>query len=184
MPPAVSVTLLCLLGIALLTLMVVGWRRRVRRTAEVPAPPPVPATGQLGEARTGELAGVYVSTTVAGEWLERVAAHGYGVRSSVTAQVFDAGVLLCRGGAPDIFLPRTALRAVGTSSGMAGKVVGGERLTVLSWEIAGPATGDGPPHRLDTGLRLRHPAEAQRLREAAIALIGTTSADGGTEETR
>ncbi|WP_263120258.1 hypothetical protein [Cellulomonas sp. RIT-PI-Y] len=168
MPPALSVTLLCVLGAALLVLMVVGWRRRVRATSDVPAPPAVPS--ELGEPRTEELAGTYVSTTRSGDWLDRIAAHGLGVRSVLVVRVWDTGVELRRRGAPDVFLPRADLLAVGTSGGMAGKVVGGEGLTILTWQHEA--------HRLDTGLRLRHPADALVLREAVTSLMEHT------EETR
>lgn len=168
MPPALSVTLLCLLGAALLVLMVVGWRRRVRSTSDVPAPAPAPA--EPGEPRTRELDGIYVSTTRSGDWLDRIAAHGLGVRSVVTVRVWDAGVELRRRGAPDVFLPRADLLGSGTSGGMAGKVVGGDGLTILTWRNG--------RHRLDTGLRLRHPADALILREAVTSLIEHT------EETR
>lgn len=169
MPPALSVTILIVLGLALLVLMVVGWRRRVRSSSDVPAPAAAPS--DLGEARCEPLDGTYVSTTRSGDWLDRVAAHGLGVRSAVSVQVWDAGVELRRRGAPDVFLPRADLLAVGTSGGMAGKVVGGEGLTVLTWQNGA--------HRLDTGLRMRHAADALTLREAVTDLT-----EQHTKETR
>jgi hypothetical protein len=177
MPPWLSVTILVVLGALLLTGMAVGWRRRVHGPTDVPAPPAVPDDAALGAARTAALDATYVSTTRAGDWLDRVGAHGLGVRSAATVQVFDAGVLLRRRGAPDVFVPRAALRGVGTSGGMAGKVVGGEGLVVLTWA---PAPDDA--RGLDTGLRLRHPREGDVLRAATQELIGTTPAASGPEE--
>lgn len=182
MPPWLSVTLLVVLGLALLTGMAFGWRRLTRGPSAVPAPGPVPADDALGAPRTAAFDATYVSTTRAGDWLDRVGAHGLGVRSAATVQVFDAGVVLRRRGAPDVFVPRAALRAVGTSGGMAGKVVGGEGLVVLTWTSAPEPADD--PRGLDTGLRLRHPHERDELRAAALTLIGTTPAATGEEETR
>lgn len=239
MPPAVSVALLCLLGAALLALMVVGWRRRVRDTSDLPAPLPVPSDDVLGAARTAALEATYVTSTRSGDWLDRVAAHGLGLRTPATVQVHDAGVVLRRRGAEDLFIGRDALRAVGTSPGMAGTVVGGDGLTVLTWDVAtrsvpggpagsvagdpttstdaagaaagelaaagaarrgtavgadrdGPAAASAAPAGdtprpttlIDTGLRLRHATDAHLLRQAVGALITTTPATGGTEETR
>lgn len=177
MPPWLSVTLLVALAALALTGMALGWRRRVRGTSDVPAPPAVP--DDLGAARTGEFDATYVSTTRAGDWLDRVAAHGLGVRSAATVSVHDAGVLVRRRGAPDLFVPGAALRAVGTSGGMAGKVVGGDGLLILTW-----ASAPGDTRGLDTGLRLRHTRETDELSAAVHDLIGTTPADAGQEETR
>ena len=178
MPPWLSVTLMSVLAVVALSAMAVGWRHRVRATADVPAPPAVPAEDALGAARTAELAATYVSTTRAGDWLDRVGAHGLGVRSAATVQVRDAGVVVRRRGAPDVFVPRGSLRAVGTSGGMAGKVVGGEGLVVLTW-APDPATD---ARGLDTGLRLRHAHEADQLLSATTDLICTTPASAGAEE--
>ncbi|WP_282943939.1 hypothetical protein [Cellulomonas endometrii] len=180
MPPWLSVTILVVLGVALLLGMVKGWRRLQRGTSAVPAPPAVPDEADLGAARTAAFDGVYVSSTRAGDWLDRVGAHGLGVRSVAQVQVHDAGVVVRRRGAPDVFVPRAALRAVGTSGGMAGKVVGGEGLVVLTW-VPDPQRD---PRGLDTGLRLRHPHERDELRAAAQELIGSTPAASGPEETR
>ena len=95
-------------------------------------------------------------------------------------QVRDAGVLLRRRGAPDVLVPRAALRAVGTSGGMAGKVVGGDGLVVLTWTTH-PVPADDE-RGLDTGLRMRHPHEGDELRAATQELIGTTPAASGSEE--
>lgn len=178
MPPWLSVTLLVLLGAGLLLGMARGWRRLTRGTGEVPAPPAVPDEDRLGGERTAAFEATYVSTTRAGDWLDRVGAHGLGVRSAATVQVRDAGVVVRRRGAPDVFVPRAALRAVGTSGGMAGKVVGGEGLVVLTW-VPAP---DDDPRGLDTGLRLRHAHEADELRAATHGLIGTAPAPAGEEE--
>jgi hypothetical protein len=180
MPVWVSVTALVVLAVAGLVAMLVGWRHRAGRTAaQVAAPPAVPDDDALGAPRGEAFEATYVSTTRSGDWLDRVTAHGLGVRSAATVQVHEAGVVLRRRGAPDVFVPRAALRAVSTSGGMAGKVVGKEGLLVLTWQ-PDPADERG----LDTGLRLRHPRQGDVLRREALDLIGQTPAPAGEEETR
>ncbi|GIG20361.1 hypothetical protein Cch01nite_10850 [Cellulomonas chitinilytica] len=172
----VSVAILVLLVVLALGGMWIGWRGRRRRSeGVVPALPEAPAG--LGTARLGPLDAVYVSTTRAGDWLDRVPAHGLGVRSPATVEVFDAGVRIGRTGAPDVFVPAAALRGATTAPGMAGKVVGGEGLVVLTWQ-ADP----DDPRGLDTGLRPRHAADRPRLVEAVAALIDVTPGTPGQEE--
>ncbi len=171
MPAEVTVLLVLAAAAVAVLAMRVGWRHRAARTAVVvPALPPVPADGDpaLGRATTGALPAIYVSTTVAGDWLERVVAHDLGVRSAAVVQVFTGGVRVERDGAADVFVPADALRAVATAPGMAGKYVGGDGLVVLTWEVAG---GVG----LDTGLRPRRAEDRTALLQAAQALVRTGS---------
>ncbi len=190
MPPAVTVTILAALGLTALWGMRAGWVRRGARTAEaVPALPAVPADGDpsLGAPTTEPIEAVYVSSTVAGDWLERVVARDLGVRSGAVVQVFGGGIRIDRDGAADLFVPAGALVAVGTAPGMAGKYVGGEGLVVLTWQVPGGA-------RLDTGLRTRRTQDRAVLLAAAGALLpgtgpttdtttGTTGTTGTTTST-
>lgn len=140
-----------------------GWGRRVRASAAaVPAIPAVP--DELGATRLGPLEATYVSSTTAGDWLDRVSAHDLGARSAAEVEVHDTGVLLRRRGATDVFVPADRLRAVGTAPGIAGKFVGGDGLVVLTWE-------SGADRMLDTGLLVRHRSERPALVQAVQALI-------------
>lgn len=140
-----------------------GWRRRARASAQaVPAVPAVP--DELGAARLGPLEATYVSSTTTGDWLDRVAAHDLGNRSAAQVEVHDAGVLLRRRGAADLWVPAARLRAVGTAPGMAGKFMGGDGLVVLTWDT-------GADRLLDTGLLVRHRGERPALVAAVQALI-------------
>ncbi len=137
-----------------------GWRRRSGRAgAALPALPHVPL---LGEPRLGPLEATYLSTAVADDRLARVAAHGLAVRAKAEVEVHDAGVLVRRRGAVDLFLPASAIEAVTRASGMAGTAVGADRVVVLRWRHDGLT--------LDTGLLPRHAAEIARLVDAALAL--------------
>lgn len=162
---AVSTVVLVLVVLALLWGMRAGWRARTRRSAAlVPVVPEAPA--DLGAERLASLDATYVSTTRAGDWLDRVTAQGLGVRSPARVAVFDAGVRITRQGATDLFVPTAALRGASVAPGMAGKVVGGEGLVVLTWE-ADPAD----PRGLDTGLRPKRAADRERLLAALETLI-------------
>jgi len=143
-----------------------GWKRRARTTAAlVPTLPAAPA--DLGAARLGPVEAVYVSTTTAGDWLDRVVAHDLGVRSPASVTVHDAGVCIERTGAADVFVPAAALTDTSTAPGMAGKFVGKDGLVVLTWA---PTTTPGAP-QLDTGLRPHHSADGTALVAAVTALI-------------
>jgi hypothetical protein len=164
------VSTVVLLAILLLAFagMRAGWRSRTRRSeALIAALPALPA--ELGGHLLGPIEAVYVSTTRAGDWLDRVTAQGLGVRSPARVDVFDAGVRVTRTGAPDLFVPSTAVRAAATGPGIAGKVVGGDGLVLLTWQA-----DDADPRGLDTGLRPHHAADRTALVAAIVPLIGPT----------
>ena len=161
---AVSTVVLVLVVLVAFWGMRAGWKARTRRSsALVPALPAAPA--ELGAERLGPVDATYVSTTRAGDWLDRVTTEGLGVRSPARVSVFDAGVRITRQGATDLFVPSAAVRRAAAAPGMAGKVVGGEGLVVLTWQ-ADP----GDPRGLDTGLRPKHAADRERLIDALTTL--------------
>ena len=160
----VSTLVLVLVVLLVFWAMRTGWRARTRRSsALVPALPAAPA--DLGAQRLGDVDATYVSTTRAGDWLDRVTAHDLGVRSGAQVAVFDAGVRIIRQGASDLFVPTASVRGAAPAPGIAGKVVGGEGLVVLTWQ-ADPTD----PRGLDTGLRPQHAADRERLVAAVTAL--------------
>ena len=149
-----------------------GWQGRERRTATlVPALPAFPADGDpaLGAAVTTPFEATYVSTTAAGDWLDRVVAHGLGARSAALVRVFAGGVRIDRQGARDLFVPASDVRGARTAPGMAGKYVGRDGIVVLTWQVPEAAAG-AQPTLLDTGLRLRHRADRAILIAAIEAL--------------
>lgn len=163
MSEGLGVALLALVVVALLGAMWVGWRRRsARAIAALPALPAVPA---LGAPRLGPVPVTYVATAVVGRTLGRVAAHGLAVRAPGEAEVHDAGLLLRRAGAADLFVPAADLEAVGPARALAGTAVGVDRLVVVRWRC-GTMT-------LDTGVLPRHAADRAALTEAVRALVPT-----------
>jgi hypothetical protein len=162
---AVSTLVLVLVVLLAFWGMRAGWQALTRRSAAFVTSLPAAPT-ELGAARLAPVEATYVSTTRAGDWLDRVTAQGLGVRSPAQVAVFDAGVQIARQGATDLFVPATTLRGASGAPGMAGKVVGGEGLVVLTWQ-ADPAD----PRGLDTGLRPKHAADRERLLAALETLI-------------
>ncbi len=117
-----------------------GWRRRTRKH-DLPPLPPVPESA----AALQEAEGSYVGTTVSGDWLDRVLAHGLGARSTCRLRLAEGGldVLRDRG---SFRIPAAALRDARHDQGLAGKVVPPHGLLVVTWQH-----GD---LLLDTGFRL------------------------------
>ncbi|WP_457962527.1 hypothetical protein M1E17_13330 [Arthrobacter sp. D1-29] len=154
-------------GLAMLAIIAVvfvliwiGWRNRLRRQADVEPLPALPATP--GTPLTSA-EGQYVASTTAGDWLDRIAVHGLGIRTNAVLSVYPSGVFFERSGAPDVFIPVADLSSVRQDSGMAGKFVEKDGLLVVSWKLGA--------HELDTGFRTRHAADKDALFESLQQLI-------------
>lgn len=168
LPMPLAVTLMLSVGALLLLAMWLGWRRLQRRSStRVGDLASLPDDAALGAARTAPVEGTYVSSTGAGDWLDRVAARDLGFRARAVVQVYDAGVRIDRAGASDLFVPVADLDGARLTAGMAGKYVGGKGIVVLRWTTPAP---DGTTTTLDTGIRTRHAADRAMLVDAINAL--------------
>jgi hypothetical protein len=153
--------LITLAIIAVVLLMIwTGWRNRLKRQADVE---PLPAAPEEPGMPLTTAEGQYVASTTAGDWLDRIAVHGLGIRTNSTLAVYPHGVLFDRSGAPAIYVPAEDLTAVRKDSGMAGKFVEKDGLLVLSWNLG--------THGLDTGFRTRRAADKDALFESLQQLI-------------
>jgi hypothetical protein len=136
----------------------IGWRGRLRRQSGIEQLPAVP--DMLGQPLISA-DGQYVASTTAGDWLDRIAVHGLGIRTNAELSIHPEGVLLDRSGARPLFIPAASLAGVRQDSGMAGKFVEKDGLLILSWTLG--------THALDTGFRTRRaadkPAVLQQLQE-------------------
>jgi hypothetical protein len=169
---------LLVLGIATAVLLVVafvllalGWRNRLRRQSDVDLLPDVPA--DLG-APLAAADGQYVTSTTAGDWLDRIAVQNLGLRTNAELSVHPEGALFERAGAGPVFIPAGRLTGVRLESGMAGKFVEKDGLLVLSWMLGS--------HELDTGFRTRHADDKALLLTALQDLISAApqaEADSG-----
>lgn len=149
-----------------------GWRRRAARTPL----PPLPAPPELyGVDTVPPLAGVYLGTTLAGHWLDRVTGQRLSDRSVGWLQVTPCGVLIRRAGSEDLFVPQPSLRSVRTDSAHAGKVIVSGGVLVIGWEHGGAA--------LETGFRGDDRSRHRELAAAIEDLMGAITPADVTQET-
>ena len=155
---ALTIVLLAVFG-GLCWLMWRGYQRRAGRQADLPEPASAAPNG-LDPADGVE--GIYGSTTTHGDWLDRIAVYGLGVRSNAHLTVTGEGVFFAREAAPDLFIPAADVVGAELAPGIAGKVTGGEGVVLITWRLG--------ERTLDTGFHPRAKAERERLVEAVNAL--------------
>jgi hypothetical protein len=152
-----------------------GWHNRQRRQSHLPALPTPP--GSLGEPLLPPATGVYVSSTTAGDWQDRIAVRQLGFRAAARISLHPQGILVERTGADPLWIPAAALVDARTGRAIAGKVMGIEGLLVVTWLL-----GD---HRLDTGFRADDKDIYGDWIDAIHALVAkgtaTAGAQGGDE---
>lgn len=142
-----------LVGLALFVallywLMREGWKWRGILQGDLPELPTAPT--EPGPVRL-ELTGRYHGSTTAGQWLDRIVAHGLGTRSRVELTLTDGGLDVVRPGAADFFVPAAQLREARLDKGIAGKVLTEGGLLVVTW-----AHGE---RLIDSGFRSDRAAE-------------------------
>lgn len=185
LPLPVAVAIWVVIGLVLLYLVLVGRKRVASRTrALVPAPPVVPAeiaaslSGALRSGPTpvfGPVEATYVSSTLHGDWLARVGAHGLGDRALSRVSVLPQGVVVERAGTSDLWIAASSVRSAQLAPGMAGKYVGADGLVVITWTVDDDDAGE--PVVLDTGLRTRHATDRGALVDAVRHLAASSRSD-------
>jgi len=156
-----TVLLLAVFG-GLCWLMWRGYQRRAARQSDLPAPATAAPSPTAEADEVDEVEGVYASTTTHGDWLDRIAVHGLGVRSNARVAVSGEGVFFAREAAPDLFIPAADVVGAELAPGIAGKVTGGEGVVLVTWRLG--------EYTLDTGFHPRAKADRERLVEAVNAL--------------
>jgi len=132
--------------------MLVGWKNRARRQAEqIGVLPPVP--DMLHPAVIAPRRGLYVGSTFASHWLDRVAVGDLGYRAKAVLSRYPDGILLERSGASPIWIPAASVTAVRTEKALAGKVIPGRggadepaAILVIRWRLPSGT-------EIDTGFR-------------------------------
>ncbi|MGX1854763.1 hypothetical protein OIU91_34775 [Streptomyces sp. NBC_01456] len=153
-------------------LMRQGWKWRGTLQGDLPELPATP--DEPGEPRL-TLSGRYHGSTTAGQWLDRIVAHGLGTRSRVELTLTDQGLAVVRPGAVDFFVPTAALRGARLDKGIAGKVLTEGALLIVTWEHGGK--------QLDSGFRSDRAAEHAAWVEALTTLSTTPHTTRTTEHT-
>ncbi|MET7344921.1 hypothetical protein ACIOEZ_21595 [Streptomyces sp. NPDC087866] len=146
-------------------LMRQGWKWRGNLQSDLAAPATVPDGYADGE-KLLTLSGRYHASTTAGQWLDRIVAHGLGTRSRVELTLTADGLDVARPGAADFFVPAADLRGARTERALAGKVLPEGGLLVITW-----ALGD---RLIDSGFRSDHSAEHPAWVDAVNHLTSTT----------
>ncbi|MEU0149641.1 hypothetical protein ABZ119_27380 [Streptomyces sp. NPDC006288] len=154
-------------------LMRQGWKWRGSLQSGLPELATTPSGFTDGE-KLLTLTGRYHASTTAGQWLDRIVAHGLGTRSRVEMTLTEQGLDVVRPGAADFFVPAAALREARLDKALAGKVLPEGGLLVITW-----AHGD---QLIDSGFRSDHAAEHQAWVEA-VNHLGGTAADHPTSTT-
>ncbi|WP_031486836.1 PH-like domain-containing protein [Streptomyces bicolor] len=148
-------------------LMREGWKWRGTLQGDLPELPSAP--DDPGPA-TLSMSGRYHGSTTAGQWLDRIVAHGLGTRSRVELTLTDAGLDVVRPGATDFFVPAAQLREARLDKGIAGKVLTEGGLLVVTW-----AHGE---RLIDSGFRSDHAAEHNEWVDVINSMINTNSTEG------
>ncbi|MBP1158572.1 hypothetical protein ABIC28_004127 [Rhodococcus sp. PvR044] len=129
----------------MVALMYRGWKKRAGRQADaIGELPAVPA--DLGAQLIPPSSGLYVGSTLAPSWQDRIAVGDIGFRATGDISRHEKGVLLERDGASAIWIPQSSIRAIRTERGLAGKVMSKDGVLVIRWELP---TGT----EIDTGFR-------------------------------
>ncbi|WP_443609565.1 PH-like domain-containing protein [Actinacidiphila acididurans] len=147
-------------------LMRQGWQWRRTLQGGLPALPQAPADPG---AELLVLDGRYHGSTTAGQWLDRIVAHGLGVRSKVRLTLTERGLDVDRIGAPGFFVPVAALRGARLDRAIAGKVLPEGGLLVVTWEHGGTL--------IDSGFRGEHAADHPAWVARIDALTGATASE-------
>lgn len=164
----VAVGIWVVIGLGLLALVIWGFTRLKHRGADAIGDlPEVPS--DLGALTTEAFDATYVSSTLGGQWLERIGVHHLGDRARATVGVFESGVLVERAGSEPLFIARSALNDAHMTSGMAGKHTGSDMIVVISWDT--PAYEPSETIALDTGLHVRRTSDRERLLAAVNAIV-------------
>lgn len=146
-----------------LFLMRKGWRNRSKRHADIIAPV-WPADLELPST---SVPAMYVGSSRAGDWLDRIVVHGLGVRSRAEVSVVPQGIAIVRAGAPDVFIPAASIRETRTDRAVSATVRSKDSIVLVTWQL-GDAT-------LETGLRT-DVADDQNVLLTAIESIHSGSA--------
>ncbi|PSL39481.1 hypothetical protein CLV49_3121 [Labedella gwakjiensis] len=117
---------------AILTVMWLGWRSRVRRDADLVVPE-VPE----GYVPVSSVDVLYVATTEGDRPLERLAVRGLGFRARAVLSIAPSGVVLAIPGERPSFIEATTLTSVAATNVAIDRVVESDGLIRIGWSIGG-----------------------------------------------
>ncbi|MGA9373973.1 MAG: transporter [Mycobacterium sp.] len=122
-----------------------GWRHRIERQAQLIGNlPALPDT--VGPLLTGPTKGLYVGSTIAPHWNDKVAAAALGFRAKAVLARYPEGIMLQRSGTGPIWIPDESIVAVRIERAIAGKALTHDGIVAIRWRL--PSGTD-----IDTGFR-------------------------------
>lgn len=125
--------------------MMRGWLHRAQRQAEaIGALPPLPDT--VGPAIVAATKGLYVGSTLAPSWQDRIAVGDLGFRAKAVLTRYPEGIMLQRSGAGPIWIPDESITAIRTERGIAGKALTHDGILAIRWRLPSGT-------EIDTGFR-------------------------------
>ncbi|MBG6214870.1 MAG: hypothetical protein LH475_14295 [Cryobacterium sp.] len=172
--PAI-ITALVLLGI--LILMWRSWRKRSRRDAALTAGYPISSAAGVALAVAEAY---YVATTPRDAPLERLAIPGLGFRARAALTVTGSGVTLDLDGNQPVFVPASAIDAVGAAQVAIDRAVETDGLVRLSWRLnssegTGAADDTWDRRAVDSFFRIIDPNDRARLVDSIRTIAATNS---------
>ena len=139
--------------------MMRGWLHRARRQAQlIGTLPSLPDT--VGPALIPAIKGLYVGSTLAPSWLDRIAVGDLGYRANAVLTRYPEGIMLQRTGADPIWIPDDAIAAIRTEKGIAGQAMTHEGILAIRWRLPSGT-------EIDTGFRADNRADYDRWLEVA-----------------
>jgi hypothetical protein len=100
----------------------------------------------VGPAIIPPTKGLYVGSTIAPSWQDRIAAGDLGYRCKAVLTRYPEGIMLQRSGATPIWIPDEAITAIRTERGIAGKAMTHEGILAIRWKLPSGT-------EIDTGFR-------------------------------
>jgi hypothetical protein len=140
----IAAALAALIALAIRQMMR-GWLHRAQRQAQlIGTLPQLPDT--VGPALIPATKGLYVGSTLAPSWLDRIAVGDLGYRAKAVLTRYPEGIMLQRTGAGPIWIPDDSIEAIRTEKGIAGKAMTHEGILAIRWRLPSGA-------EIDTGFR-------------------------------
>ncbi|WP_193043052.1 PH-like domain-containing protein [Mycolicibacterium baixiangningiae] len=129
----------------LIRAMMRGWRRRAERQVEIVGQlPPLPDT--VGQPVIPGMKGVYVGSTLAPNWHDRIVVGDLGFRTKAVLTRYPEGIMVQRSAATPIWIPAASVTAIRTERGMVGKALTHEGILAIRWRLPSGT-------EIDTGFR-------------------------------
>jgi hypothetical protein len=125
--------------------MMRGWRHRAERQAElIGVLPAMPDT--VGPVVVPAIRGLYVGSTLAPSWQDRIAVGDLGYRTKAVLTRYPEGIMLQRSGARPIWIPDGSITAIRAERGIAGKAMAHQGILAIRWRLPSGT-------EIDTGFR-------------------------------